>query len=225
VPRHRIGGVGLLPLWLFAPLVCGIWIVFTQRSRPIMRYFLALVVIAPIPVSICDGAFHASRMLHFAPLAVLIGAVAVAELLRRTTISVPALALAVAVAGGEGAFFLERYFTEYPARAQQNFDRGMGDALSIAFAARQNDEEIYAPAQFFMAKAVFISFFGAIDPRRHVKETVDQLGIRHLPDNGPVPRGALVILPGAAAGTQGQLIGRALSLRDRAPLWSVYRTN
>src|SRR5262249_42729830 len=149
--RHSIGGVGLLPLWLFAPLLCGLWVAFTQRSRPIMRYFLALVVIAPIPVSICDGIFHASRMLHFAPLSVIIGAVAIAELLRRTTISIPALALAVAVAGGEGAFFLQRYFTEYPARAQQNFDQGMGDALTIAFAARQNEEQIYAPAQFFMA--------------------------------------------------------------------------
>lgn len=222
--RHSIGGVGLLPLWLFAPFVCGIWVVFTQRSRPIMRYFLVLLVIAPIPVSLCDGFLHASRTLHMAPLAVVIGAVAVAELLKRTTISIPALALAVAVAAGEGAFFVHRYFTEYPPKAQSHFDEGMGGALQIAFAARQGEEPIYAPAHFFMAKAVFISFFGAIDPERHQKETPDQLGIIHLPERGPVPRGALVILPGAAVGTQGQLLGRSLRVGDGAPLWSVFRT-
>jgi len=223
--RHNIGGVGFLPLWLFAPFLGGIWLAFTQRRRPIMRYFLVLLVIAPIPVSICDGFLHASRTIHMAPLALVFGAIALAELFRRTTISFPALALAVAVAGAEGAFFFDRYFTEYPARVQSHFDEGMGEALRIAFAARQGDEPIYAPAHFFMAKAVFISFHGAIDPERHVKETPDQLGIIHLPERGPVPRGALVILPGAAAGTQGQLLGRSLNEGNRAPLWSVFRTS
>src|SRR5262249_51906341 len=96
--RHSIGGVGFLPLWLFAPFICGIWMAFRQRSRPFMRFLLAMVVVSPIPVSICDGYLHNSRMLHFAPLAVTFGAIAIVELWKRWPPSLAAITLALAVA-------------------------------------------------------------------------------------------------------------------------------
>ncbi|HUB05582.1 MAG TPA: hypothetical protein VMB50_01200, partial [Myxococcales bacterium] len=108
----------------------------------------------------------------------------------------PLVALGLALALAEGAGFLESYFVDYPAAAQPQFDGGAGEALRIAFAARLENEPLYAPDSFFIFDGTYFQFWGDLDPVRFRQVGLEGLGIHRASPNAQYPPGSLVILPG-----------------------------
>ena len=210
-PRHNIG-VGLLPVWLALPLVLGLWSLWRRRESPTARFVLALVALSPIPVSLCHDAWpHASRMLHFVPVAYLLAALAIEDWLATSKPSRALVALGLCLALAEGAGFLESYFVDYPPAAQPQFDGGAGEALRLAFAARQGDEPLYAPDSFFIFDGTYLQFWGDLDPVRFRQVGLEGLGIHRWRPDSQYPPGSLVILPGSMRpfGGPATLVGTA----------------
>ncbi|MHB8419050.1 MAG: ArnT family glycosyltransferase [Myxococcales bacterium] len=223
--RHNIG-VGLLPVWLALPLALGVWSLWQRRSSATARFLLALLALSPIPVSLCHDAWpHASRMLHFVPLAYVVAAIAIEDWLAAANPARALVALGLGLALVEGGTFLHDYFVDYPPAAQPNFDGGAGEALRIAFAARRGDEPLYAPDGFFVFDGTYFQFWGDLDPVRFRQVGLEGMGIHRAGRGGQYPPGSLVILPGGMRpfSQPAELVGTA-ERSGGGVAFSVWRT-
>jgi 4-amino-4-deoxy-L-arabinose transferase-like glycosyltransferase len=226
--RHNIG-VGLLPLWLLVPLVMGLAALWRRRAAPMARFYLALVVLSPIPVSLTYDAWpHASRMLHLFPLVMIAAALALSDWIETSRPRPVLLAALTSLALLESGQFLARYFVEYPARAQWDFDNGHGEALRIVVAERGKDAPVFLPETFFSFGGTLIKFWSDADPARLRQVGLNGLGFTMLRGQRSFPEGAIVVTDRDLPPPGGQphtLLGVSRSERDQSLIWSVYRVN
>ncbi|MHB1843679.1 MAG: ArnT family glycosyltransferase [Deltaproteobacteria bacterium] len=219
--RHNIG-VGLLPVWLAIPFCLGLAALWQRRSSPMARFLLLFLVLAPIPVSLCDDVIpHASRMLHFVPYAYAVAGLAAADWLRQGAARA-AIACALGLALLEGGLFLDRYFDEYAPRSQAAFDGGAGRALELAFGARPPGGQLFLSPELLGAQDTYVKFWGKLDPFELARRGIDGMGIHRLM-GGTLPSGAIVALRGGfPPGQPAERIGESDTPSGRA-LYSVYR--
>jgi hypothetical protein len=227
-------GFGLLPIWLFIPMVFGIGSLWNRRVSPFALFLGAALLIAPIPVCLTyENLPHTSRFLHYAPLALILGALAISDWIDTAHPSRLLRALACAAALAEGGLYLYYYFVFYPVELAgfqlswwplQGLDQGVGGALQVAFKARSGETPLYVPETFFLFDGSFLDFYGDLDPVRLRSGGLGGFGI-HALKPGPLPPGALFINAGTAKPEQNaELIGTSGHRADSgAPFWSVYR--
>jgi 4-amino-4-deoxy-L-arabinose transferase-like glycosyltransferase len=227
---HNIG-YGLLPIWLWLPLTLGLYSLWRRRGSAFVRLLAAALIIAPIPVSLTyENLPHTSRFLHFVPLALIVGTLAIADALDAARPDRGLVALACAVALSEGAVYLNDYFINYPRQIEENesnlmlgFDQGMGRALQIAFRARQGEGSICLPDSFFTWYGTYPKFYGDLDPVRVRKVRLDGVGIHSLKP-WPLDSGSIFVLPGSTVPPQSaQPLGTSDRLKGAEPFWSIYR--
>jgi hypothetical protein len=239
-------GEGLLPVWLFAPLVLGAVTLWTRRGDPFYRLLGMAWLISPIPVSLTwdDYLPHTNRILHFAMLAVVIGAIAITGWIEATKPARGVLVFLVCVALGEGALSLRTYFVDYaPAfEGSGGYDRGKTDALRILFALRRHGEEVFLPHSFFdfgsLGRAV--AFAGDLDCDDVRTRSLDELGIHDVTwltedtkldiralsrGLGAPMSGSLVIGAGTQASTPGLDVVASTAEPDGNVIWSIYRVH
>jgi len=218
-------GEGLLPLWLFAPVVLGIASLWRRRKDAYFRVLSALWLISPIPVALTwENLPHTTRYLHFAIVALVVGALALSDAIAAVRPSRGTLALMLVAALGEGALSLRTYFVDYATRFanEGGYDDDMGNALQLAFARRKTGEPVYLPGSFFDISGVRIAFYADLDPVAYRTKKLDDVGIHasgwHRPE-----KGAIVVEPGRSAPSGGaRLLGTA-SRPNGTVVWSVYR--
>ncbi len=239
-------GDGLLPLWLFAPLALGAVVLWSRRGDPFYRLLGVAWLISPIPASLTwDNSLpHTNRILHFALLAVVIGALAIAHWIETASPERGALVIMVCVALSEGALSARKYFTEYAISFENKggYDLGKTDVLKLLFAMRNNSEEVFLPRIFFDMSPMerTIAFAGQLSCDDLRTRSLDELGIHNvdwLPpyaelsvqaltrDTKPPPSGSFVV----GSGTQGSTPGLDQVGQTRRPngsvLWSIYRVH
>jgi 4-amino-4-deoxy-L-arabinose transferase-like glycosyltransferase len=229
-------GFGLLPLWLFIPALLGVGALWRRRRDPFAGLLAALILIAPIPVALTfENLPHTSRFLHFVPLALILGALAIADWI--DSARPPRLLLALFCAGAllEGGLYLYDYFAIYPGAIEEfhlswwpltGLDQGIGQALQVAFKARSGETPLYVPKEFLMFDGSFLDFYGDLDPVRLRQVGLDGMGI-HLLRSDPYEPGALFIIPGTAKAQQpAELVGTSGPRVKPGPaFWAVYRAN
>jgi len=231
--RHNVG-FGLLPLWFAIPMLAGVRALWRRRKTLLGGFVLALLPLTAIPASLVhDGWPHAGRMLHLVPLAVMLAALGIADLLsefhlerwgRRKALLVGAVLLCVPVP--EATLLLHRYFRTYPAPAQVAFDAGKGRALQAAFGARKGLEPLFVPDEYFWWDGISLKFWGNLDPVAYRTAGFAGLGIFKASEVSSYPRGALVVTPGGLvpfSPDTADLVGVSPSLADGSALWKVFR--
>jgi 4-amino-4-deoxy-L-arabinose transferase-like glycosyltransferase len=220
--RHNIG-IGELPLWLAVPMGLGLLSLWKRRSEPFIRFLMVLWVLAPVPVALILVEWpHASRTLHFAPLAIITAGIFFADVLTWARPSRAILIAATVGALAEGALFVTSYFVDYAPSSVDAFDGGRGEALQLAFAARQHDEPLYVPGDMFAYGGIHLGFYGDLDPVRLRAAGPGAFGIS--PSGAPsYPPGSIVVLPGAQRPPgQSEPIAVAHALDGRT-LYSLFR--
>jgi hypothetical protein len=216
-------GEGLLPLWLFAPLVLGIGSLWRRRKEPFYRVLVALWLFSPIPVSLTwENLPHTNRYLHFGAIALVVGALGLADFIDAARPRRALLAGLVCAALGEGALSLRTYFDDYATRFANagGYDNDMGRALETVFANRKHAEQVYLPPTFFDLSGVRIAFYADMDPVDFRTTRFDDLGIHF--NSGRFDAGAIVVMYGSQAPAGGSLLGKA-DRPNGMVAWSVYR--
>jgi hypothetical protein len=224
--RHGVG-VGLLPLWLAAPALFGLVALWRLRGTPMGRFYLLLLPASALPAALVhEGWPHATRMLHLVPLVFVAAAIGLGDWIRESRPSPALLAALTVFPLLEAAQLLDRYFVDYPALAQPAFDRGIGEALRVAAAARGPSTQVYVPRAFFGFGETVLRFWMDVDPERARTEGLAGLGFHELHSTRSYPPGAIVVVPGLASVPGGQpadVVGLSCSLGDRSVLFSVHR--
>jgi 4-amino-4-deoxy-L-arabinose transferase-like glycosyltransferase len=227
--QHSIwfnAGEGLLPIWLWAPLWLGLGSLWQRRESAFARFLMALVVLSPIPVSLTfqQDFPHTSRSLHFVPLAVVLGALAVHDwfLQQRIPRWLPALAIAGALL--EGAQDLWLYFGDFAVAQERSLDGVEGAALKIVQANRRGKEEpVYLPQSFFEWSGTHIEFWCDVDPTRRRELGLEGIGFHHANEPTRIP-GSIVVTPGSQWPATGAVpLGATPTDHRGPPAWRVYR--
>jgi hypothetical protein len=195
-----------------------------------------LLLLAPIPVALTyESLPNTSRFIHFVPLALILGALALSDWIDTAHPSQEILAILCGWALLEGGLFLYDYFAIYPGAIEDShqasfpllgLDQGMGRALQIAFKARTGETPLFVPEQFFTFSGTLIDFYGDLDPVRLRQVGLEMMGV-HLLQRTHYSPGMLFILPGTESpGQRATLLGSSgSSLRPGPPFWSVYRAD
>ena len=230
---HNIG-TGFISLWMLFPLVFGLAVLIRDWRRPFHRFLLLALLVAPIPASMTtDDVPHPNRILHIAPLLVLVCALGVKYALERLRPNARLTAALVAVVAFENAGMARQYFTEFPRVFDGDnpggSDHGMGAALRLAFAQRRHAEPTYLPRAFFDFDGMLIGFWGNLDPSDMRAHGPAGSGIHptdETSDAASLPVGTLWIVEGSTpapfpADVEGTIERRADS--GGGPLWTIYR--
>lgn len=229
-PRQSFGN-GLLPLWLAAPLIGGIYVLWCRRREPFCAFLLVTLLLSPVAAALTHFEIpHASRMLAFLPLAFAVAAIGVDTAWTALHPNCFVLALLVLVPSIESGVFFERYFKYYPAVSQMAFDEGRSAALDEAFEARRPGQGVGLPRQFLQYGGIWVAFAGDYDAAEvHVASepnwTARLSDITLLTQKGPrMARGSVLVTAGRAPPAQAADRLRTVdALADGAPLWTVWR--
>ncbi len=149
-PRHGVPGMGLLSLtWL--PLM-GLGLFRLFRGREPAHVFLGLwLALFPLPSAITIEAPHAIRSIHGIPaLAILaaVGGVTLFEAMGRRPVARRLVAAAALLLfAGETAIYLRRYHRDYPKRASEAWQAGLGEALAYARSRLADGEKVFVTAR------------------------------------------------------------------------------
>jgi 4-amino-4-deoxy-L-arabinose transferase-like glycosyltransferase len=229
-------GTGVLPLWLLVPMVFGLVALWRRRQSPFACFLGVLLLLSPIPVALTfENLPNTSRFLHFVPLALILGALAISDWIDAARPSRSLLALGCAWALFEGGLYLYAYFAIYPHAIEDShealyplsgMDRDVGRALQVAFKARSGETPLFVPGEFLIFDGTFLDFYGDLDPIRLRHVGYEAMGIHPL-QGAHYASGTLFILPGSGPpGQPAQLVGTSGNrLRPGPPYWSVYRAD
>ncbi len=219
-------GEGLLPIWLWGPLWLGLGSLWQRRQSAFARFLMALIVLSPIPVSLTFQTDfpHTSRFLHFVPLAVVVGGLAIYDWLLQQRLPRWLPALAVAGALLEGGQDLWLYFDGFALAQERSLDGVEGAAMQIVTANRRGKEDaVYLPPSFFEWNGTHIEFWGDVDPTKRREQGFAAVGFHHANEPTRIP-GSIVVTPGSQPGPAGAVFLGATPADHRGPpAWRVYR--
>ncbi len=223
---HNIGE-GLLPLWLYAPMLLGAHALWARRRTPFAQVFLVLWAISAIPVALTwENLPHTNRFLHFAAIALVLGALGVDEYLKTARPRAGLVALLLTMALFEGGLMLRTSFVDYwrSFGGGGGYDGGVADALQAVFQRRAPGTPVYLPGDFFDFDGLRVAYFADVPPEDLRAHRLDALGIHRLPGADTAPSGSLVVeKKGAQPPRPAELLAEVRPPGSDGPLWSVYR--
>jgi hypothetical protein len=228
--QHQLSvntGAGLLSFWLWPAMLLGLAALWTRRPSPFSRFVIAMLFLSPVPVALTwENLPHTGRIFHLIVFAFVTGALGVFDFLSRA--GMPTWLPAVLVGGIllEGAQDIQLYFGPYAAEAERVRpldDEWVGDGLQIAFAARRGEEPLYLPEAFFNFDAIYIEFYGDLDPVRQRTEGLERMGIIDASQPIDFIRGGILIVPWSDGPVEGNLLRTTPTPTGGQPAWAVYR--
>jgi hypothetical protein len=221
-------GVGLLPIWMWIPVLLGLGSLWERRRSPFARFALAMIFVSPLAVALTwENLPHTGRIFHILLFAYIAASLAVFDWISRAHPARWVLALLIGGVLLEGAQDLTLYFGDYAStvRRQRSFeDDNAGEALTIAFAARKGEEPLYVPHMFFQTYGTYLEFYGDLDPVR--RRTVGLEGMGILEAERPInpDLGGLVITRlGRPPPVAADLVGTTQTPELGGPSWQVWR--
>jgi Dolichyl-phosphate-mannose-protein mannosyltransferase len=223
---HNVGE-GLLPLWLYAPMLLGAYALWTRRRTPFAQVFFVLWAISAIPVALTwENLPHTNRFLHFDAIALVLGALGLDDYLKKARPPPGLVALLLVAALCEGGLMLRTSFIDYweSFGSGGGYDGGVADALQTVFRLRPAGAAVYLPDDFFDFDGLRVAYFGDVAPGDFREHRFDELGIHRLKLASSATSGALIVERKSAVPPQpASLVGAVRPPGANEALWSVYR--
>jgi 4-amino-4-deoxy-L-arabinose transferase-like glycosyltransferase len=225
---HNIG-TGFLSLWMLLPFVFGLATILRRLHDPFGRFLFFALVLAPVPAALTtDDVPHPNRILFAIPIVVLICATGIASWLGRAQPSAALVALLLGACVYEGATMVLKYFDDYPVTFEREnpggWDGGVGRAIQLAVASREEGEPLYLPSSFFDFDGILVGFWGDLDPRRFRQSGLDAFDIHRAIDSQGLAAGTLWMTDGQHGPPfPADPVGSVEAAVDGKPLWSLFR--